>query len=182
MYHGTEENIRAKKKIIDALFALMEKKPFSEITVTDIITEADVARATYYRNFENKEAIIDSFIQNLYEEVMVQSGDYDIQEALSYDNVVRGFEKTFSCMIDNKTYMLALYQNGFGSQILETFNRYIEEFIGEMPHNSKERYLLYYIAGAASNVLVKWLMDGAVETPHEIAVTCADIMSRPIIN
>ena len=55
-----QANVEAKNKIVQALFTLLKKKRFSEITVTDLIKEAKVARATYYRNFECKEDIINS--------------------------------------------------------------------------------------------------------------------------
>ncbi|MGC4018400.1 MAG: hypothetical protein QM793_03665 [Muricomes sp.] len=39
-----EANKRVKKNIIDALFRLIQKKNFSEISITDMVTEAGVAR------------------------------------------------------------------------------------------------------------------------------------------
>ena len=53
-----EANLRVKKNITEALFALMDKKDFSKITVTDIIEEAKVARASFYRNYESKEDLL----------------------------------------------------------------------------------------------------------------------------
>ena len=41
-----------------------------------------------------------------------------------------------------------------------------------MPANSVERYKLYFIAGAVTNVLIEWLNEGAKEPPKEIASLC----------
>ena len=53
-----EANRRVKIKISRALIKLMEQMPFSDITVTDIVQTAGVARASYYRNFESKEEVL----------------------------------------------------------------------------------------------------------------------------
>lgn len=45
--------------ISDALFNLMKRKPFQQITITEICEEAAIGRKTFYRNFELREDIID---------------------------------------------------------------------------------------------------------------------------
>jgi AcrR family transcriptional regulator len=52
MENNTIANERVRTSIIEALFSLLTQKKFSEITVTDLINNANVARASYYRNFD----------------------------------------------------------------------------------------------------------------------------------
>ena len=64
-----EANRQVKIKISRALIKLMEQMPFSDITVTDIVQTAGVARASYYRNFESKEEVlikVTDYIMNEY--------------------------------------------------------------------------------------------------------------------
>lgn len=182
MYHGTEENKKARHRIVEALFTLMKEKYFSEISVSDMIRTAGVARATYYRNFDSKESVIDEYMQGLYNAIMPAEPPITLEDVFVYDTVVNEFEKALTILQSNKEELLTLYENGFGSRILETMNCFIENFAGDMPQNSTKRYLLYFIAGAAANVLIRWLQDGAKESPREIAVTCADIMRKPILH
>ena len=49
-----EENIRVKKSITEALLKLMHEKSFSDISITEIIRSAKVARASFYRNYDFK--------------------------------------------------------------------------------------------------------------------------------
>ena len=70
MSKASMDNKRVKKQITEALFSLLQDKPFSEITVTDIVKRANVARASYYRNFENKEQIIEAAMDDLRDEIM----------------------------------------------------------------------------------------------------------------
>lgn len=69
MSRGSQENERVRKEITEALFSLLLRKEFSEITVTDIVTEANVARVSYYRNFETKEAIIEEYVDSVYRDL-----------------------------------------------------------------------------------------------------------------
>jgi AcrR family transcriptional regulator len=180
MYHGTAENQKSKKKIVEALFLLMKRKSFSEITATDIIRKADVARATYYRNFDKKEDILNEFMEELRRDISLEEHT-DNEELFAYENVVNGFEKALNHFLQKKSYVLTLYEKGFGTMIQDTMNRYVEEYAGEMSFRSPNRYLLYFVSGASTNILLQWLSQGAEESPHEIATICANIMSKPII-
>ena len=44
-----------KSFITESLLLLMNKKPFEEITVGEIVQKAGVNRSTYYRHFNRKE-------------------------------------------------------------------------------------------------------------------------------
>ncbi len=175
------ENKRVKKQITEALLSLMKQKPFSEITVTDLVTKANVARASYYRNFENKEAVIENVMEQLREELM-QDIHYD-DDALIFkeENVREGFEKALTSCLVLKSDLLILYHNGFGSLIQNTFNRYMIEFAGNMPSDSIDRYKLYFIAGAVTNVLIEWLDEGAKEAPREVAAICVDYLKGGLL-
>ena len=57
--------IRSKKQITDALLLLMEKYPYSEISVKQIVLETDLVRKTFYRNFESKDDVLRSYIRTI---------------------------------------------------------------------------------------------------------------------
>lgn len=70
-----KKSIITKGKLTDALFLLMEKETFSDITILQITQYADVSRAAFYRNFETKEDIIHYSVQNKVSEFMKQLED-----------------------------------------------------------------------------------------------------------
>ena len=182
MSKASMDNMRVKNQITEGLFSLLRKKPFSEITVTDIVKESNVARASYYRNFENKEQIIEAAMDSLRDELMSDIKYDDEQNIFHQENARIGFEKALTCCLVKKADLLTLYHNGFGSLIQQTFNRYIMEFAGNMSVNSIERYKLYFISGAVTNVLVEWLNEGAKEPPREIAALCVDYFTGGILH
>ena len=63
---------RSKTAIKGAFLTLLYKKPFSQITVSEIVKEADYNRGTFYANFETKEHIRDELIQDILREMVKQ--------------------------------------------------------------------------------------------------------------
>ena len=181
MSKASMDNQRVKNQITEGLFTLLREKSFSEITVTDIVKEANVARASYYRNFQNKEEIIEAAMDSLRDELMTDIPYDDDEHIFNQVNARAGFEKALTCCLVKKADLLTLYHNGFGSLIQQTFNRYIMEFAGNMPANSVERYKLYFISGAVTNVLIEWLNEGAKEPPREIAALCVSYFTGGIL-
>ena len=182
MSKASMDNQRVKNQIIEGLFSLLQKKVFSEITITEIVKESNVARASYYRNFQCKEDIIEAAMDSLRDELMKDVSYDDDEHIFNFHNARAGFERALTFCLLHKSNLLALYRNGFWSLIQQIFNRYIIEFAGNMPNNSVERYKLYFIAGAVTNVLVEWLNSGANESPKEIAALCADCFVGGILH
>lgn len=162
------ENNRVKKNIEEALFTLLQNKPFSEITVSDIVKTANVARASYYRNFENKEAIIESYMVRQRKEIAEK---IHFTESIDDLFIQEKLKTSLEHYLIQKHYILSLYDNGFGTLILEELNIFAEEILGDMSSHSLERYRLYFLSGAMFNMTIQWLKNGASESPNEMAVT-----------
>ena len=54
-----------KLTIANALLELLKRKPLCKITVTQITQEAKLTRQTFYRNFEDKEALVNWYFEKL---------------------------------------------------------------------------------------------------------------------
>ena len=72
--------IRSQKEITDALLLLMNKNPYGEITVKQILLEARIARMTFYRNYESKDDVLISLIKSILREYfdIVNTGKVDL--------------------------------------------------------------------------------------------------------
>lgn len=159
-----EANRLVKQKIGRALTKLMDTKPFSDISVTEIVETAGVARASYYRNFNSKEEILikstDEVMETYKEKMAAFNG-----EIFGYDAILLIFRyfKTY------KKFILSVYKAGLAYIYLEMFDRIFEEQKGDMPYNDINRYMVYYYSGALYNVFLKWLEGDMKERPEEIA-------------
>lgn len=161
-----QENLRVKMNITTALLDLMHQKKLSDISITEIIQNAHVARASFYRNFTSKEDVL----MVLVEDVLTyyhDTADYEAGEYFSYKNVLRAFQFFYFF----RSYVLDLYEFGYGAMILEKLNQFHEEVAGTMPSSSLERYNLYIYIGALYNMAISWLRSGARESIENIAAT-----------
>lgn len=167
----TIANQEAKQKIITAFFSLLKKKRFSEITVTDIIKTAGVARATYYRNFDVKENIIEEYLNTCRKQMKPILVDENFSsETLAYENLVIRL-KQISAQKEN---LLLLCQNGFTDFLHEESNRFAEIILGDMPIHSIERYNIYIVSGALLNLMIQWVKNDCAESPEEMAKLIAE--------
>ncbi len=157
------ENLRVKKSIASALLDLLEEKSISEISVSEIIAKAGVARASFYRNFATKENVIITMISDVLEEyraTLVKNG----QDYCNYENIRTCFE--FFSRYQKQ--VLDLHRFGYGSLILDMLNQFHEEVAGTMPFAAIERYKLYIYIGSLYNTAMTWLRNGKKEGVDEI--------------
>lgn len=158
-----EANIRVKSSITKALFELMHNKSFSDISISELIRSAGVARVSFYRNYDSKEDVLMTLIDDVLEQFR---GTIDSDEVnyYTYQNIRRSFEyfKKYG------NFVLDLYQFGYGSILLEKLNCFHEEVAGTMPNSSIEKYKLYVYMGALFNTAIMWLKSGTKEDEEDI--------------
>lgn len=56
-----------KEAIALALIQMMENKKINDITILEIVKKAGVGRSSFYRNFDNKEDVINYYINLLFD-------------------------------------------------------------------------------------------------------------------
>lgn len=161
-----EANIRAKNAISQTLFDLMQSKSIHDISISELISKAGVARATFYRNYSSKEDVLITFVRDVLENYR-QTIDYDATDYLCRENVVKGYQYFY----DYKRYVLDLYNSGYGSMLLEELNQFHESIAGVMPANSPKRYTLYFYIGALYNSAITWLLEEKPVSIETIAET-----------
>ncbi|MBO4289048.1 MAG: TetR/AcrR family transcriptional regulator [Lachnospiraceae bacterium] len=163
-----EENKRVRAAINRAFFNLFSKKKMEDITVTEIVSEAGVARASFYRNYNSKDEVMESALRDMLQDM--DDGSEDLAQVYKKDHVHRCFE----LFGKYEHILMEIHSSGFGLKILEALNSYYEQVAGDMPANSKERFSLYVFAGSLYNTAMTWLKDGRGEAAHEVAEVFCD--------
>ena len=157
-------NYAVRKKITDALFALMKDRNIADITVTEIIELAGVARASFYRNYSSKENVLMVLIHAAFDVFTEGKPTYGI-DYKSYDHMV----KCFSFFKEYKAYVLGLYNSNYATVLLEALNVFHAEIAGTMPASSIERYSIHAFIGSLFNIAIAWLKGGAEESVQDMA-------------
>ncbi|MHA6481642.1 TetR/AcrR family transcriptional regulator [Paenibacillus sp. strain BS8-2] len=63
--------VRSKMALKEALLALMERKSYSDISITEIVETANYNRGTFYAHYENKDGLLAEVIAELIDELIV---------------------------------------------------------------------------------------------------------------
>ena len=161
---STSENIELTKEYItDALFALMDQKPYEEITITDIATKAGVGRATYYRHFKSKEDIIRGyFLRENHKFLSIASLD-----AASLDDYYGIIFNVFSLLKENKSIVKRLISAHLEYLYLDYINKAMEQNYLLYKNYSKP-YDPYYAAGSLFNVSIQWVKNDCRESVKQM--------------
>jgi len=170
-----EKNEEVRAAIIDAFFKLMRKRAAAEITVSDIVREAGVARVSYYRNFSSREDIVHSFIDDVLEHYE-NCVDDSAPDFYCYWNIMMAFRM----MYDYREYIMDIMQYGFLLPLYERLTELHERMDGDIPASSIERYRIYAYIGAFTNTALQWIREGAKESPEEIAQEFCRLVGVPI--
>lgn len=154
-----ETNLFVKECITEALFALMRTKSLSEISVTEIVERAGVARVSFYRNFGSKEDVIKKHLGVL---ICEWGRDFEKRGELAYfsESLLKHFYK-------HREFYLLLYKHGLSAMIYENLRDACDM---KSAQTNLERYTKSMFAGAIFGWLDEWARQGMPETPEEIAL------------
>lgn len=162
MYHkqANKTAIQSQHMIIDALFNLMKRKPFQQITVTEICEEAAVGRKTFYRNFELREDVIDFWLDLRCEECREILFPIPTEEQLYY-----------YCFFLKK-YMdelITLYQNGLHHLVEKKFSIFLPHTMPLWSEDPIEQeYRSQYIIAGIDAIVRVWVTRGFQESVAEV--------------
>lgn len=160
--------IRSREMIIKALLLLMESKSYESITISEIAYEAQLVRKTFYRHFENKDAVLDEYVNLLcsqYIKLLNSSNFFDVhQSALVY----------FEFWSNNIAFLKLLQKNDLLHFILNKYDELLPVINKIFPckktiNSVIQEYSISYSAGGYWNILCKWINRGCKESPTEMA-------------
>lgn len=174
-------SIQSKEWIMESLLKLLSEKPYSEITITEIATTAQLARRTFYRNFHSKQDILDFYIQKLFGEYVRLLKE---EKVLKMHAVARVY---FVFWYKHLDFLSLMEQNNLLFMLLQKYNQYLpiihkELMENEYGDNNTLEYILAYSAGGFLNMLIKWVHEGAKKTPTEMAELTTLILKSELLD
>ncbi len=178
-------NMNGKRSInlvIDGMLSLMKKRPFKEITISELTKEAGVVRATFYAHFESKEDVLSYYIYCLFaekfQELMTESSDKKLSVARMYFVIWKEHIDLLKLMEHNKLLFL-----------LNDFNGHIEHFCYEDQWFENEtctmspkaaEYSTSIYASVLATILIRWIRTGMEESPEELEGIFNELIVLPV--
>ena len=173
--------LRSKALIREAFYKLLTIKPYVTITVTDIVREADINRATFYAHY----SCIADLLQEINNEIIEK-----LKEILSKFSLDRFCDNPTSLLFevskfidDNidkyKILLEKTYSNDFMDYVTNLFVEYISNDLSIPESIKKDRAFplrVYYAAGGISTLYLNWLKGNLNCSIYDVAIEIAKII------
>ena len=161
---------RTRQSISDCFIALLNEKPATKITVTEICDMAGINRATFYKHYQDVPALLESQVDALLQQLqqfLDSRGDQPIDTMIL--EILRH-------MRSEGMYYYALgSQNGDPALPTKTFELcyrsvfpLLKKHLPEMSGEQMEM-LYFYLSQGCGGVLTWWLRNGMVQPPEDVA-------------
>jgi AcrR family transcriptional regulator len=183
--------IRTKKMIRNALTELIEEKGFSNISITDLTTRADINRGTFYLHYIDKYDLLEQIEKELLQELQQNIKNttlidhITINAADSIESVnkpIPYMKKVFEYVKENSVLIKAIlgpngdprfqnkikeliHNNVFEKNLIKAFNK--ENML--VP----EKYFISYLLSAHIGVVQEWLESDMEKSPEDMAIILA---------
>lgn len=146
----------------------MKTTACSKITISALCKKAGVSRAGFYRNFKDKDDVLDEIVgnANCYSKSALQRSVAESQSKKErwtsiFNSIIHG-EESFR-------YMLDILETGQGEILVNFLNRLADFYIGSAENSEISLISAYFWTGALDNLLTYWITHGKKETPEELA-------------
>ena len=154
-----QSNVLAKECIVTALIQLLKEKPLSAISVCELTEKAGVSRMTYYRNYQSKEDIFASYLEDALMNYKQEA------KSLSLDK--------------HQEFIDSLFKSGLSHMLLNAISQYVLETWYHPGDSIELYYCLQAFAGALYNLYITWSSNGFKESPEELAEIMYRIVPSP---
>lgn len=167
----------SQQAILEALLFLLKEKSFQDITINEITKTAQISRCTFYRNFSNKEDILQIHIQRIWtdykKEIMNMTEISMPKVSYSIFKVMELHSSFLKILYKNKlSYLLV---DHFDIALLELFKEKRALLFNEMGEE-KVQYALRYSIGGFSRLAEQWILSDETISPVEMEKIMKNIL------
>lgn len=153
----TERISYVERQISSATLRLLEEKELEDLSILEICNEAQVARASFYRNYTSRRNIIEKHLA-----VLLREWGRDFEACGDKDKF---FETLLNHYYSHKDTYLLLYRRGMSGMVHETIRNACRL---DEAKTSIERYNKSMFAGLVFGWIDEWIRQGMPESPEEI--------------
>lgn len=178
-----KSSIRSRRLIKQAFIELMQEKNIEKITVTDIITRADINRGTFYAHYKDTRDVMEQIINEIIIKVKGFIGE------MHYKNFFKDPMPLLSEISDWLKKDLKFYKILINSRGSEHFLAKLRDIIvkqiqtdSDIPEHIKKtpQFFIYthFIAGGIINLYQVWLQGDIDNSIEEINLEISRILSN----
>lgn len=163
--------------ITKALETLLEKKSYTEITISDIIKESTVSRSTFYAHYKKKDDVLRNVCTSIFNNVFLQSPKLESKEQVAitlYDYRWMTTHIFFHFKEESKL-IQAIFASGASHLFYSTLGKEVRNLMGvalpqiKIKHpNVPDGYLKTAMSGAFVDLLKDYVVNPHSESAEEM--------------
>lgn len=163
---------KTKQALNQALFTLLDEKTFQQITITDIVTVADVNRGTFYKHYRDKEELLDSIIDEVLADLQKAYQDpYTHKTPFSIQTLTPSMIKIFDHVYGHQAFYTQVIKStirpSFQNQVCDVIRELILNDFDYSADSSSIEPMLFasYQAHAIFGMIVFWAEESFAHSP-----------------
>lgn len=161
---------KTRRAIFAAFSTLLQKKRFDQITVQEIIDEANIGRSTFYAHFETRDHLLKAMCTDIFEHV---SNRPLPEETEGENNLELKLGHILFHLREQRDDLKGILTGGGAEVFLRFFGEYLsalfesckEAFSPEIPQD----FLLSHLTGSFCEAVRWWMARGAEPEPEQVA-------------
>ena len=183
---------RTKEQLSGALIKLLLEKSLSEITVTELVKEADLNRATFYLHYENIYDLFQSIEDDLFLQVKswIRSASpndatiFHVEMGLDDKPYLPVLGEVFSFIVSNRDTAVVLLRNPESKLLNRIYGEGRKMIIQQMksegnisdPH--RLTYSIDYVVNGCIGIIQSWINNGLDADPINMCKITSDLVMQ----
>lgn len=158
-----------KRALEQSLKNLLQQKPLSKITISDITEDCGISRMTFYYHFKD--------IYDLVEWACAEDAARALQNKKTYDTWQQGFVQIFHAVRENKVFVMNVYRCVNREQV----EKYLvpltdqlimgvitERAVGMTVREADQQFIAQVYSYAFVGIMLDWIRDDMRADPEEL--------------
>ena len=166
---------KTRRAIFQAFSRLLEVKHFNDITVQEILDEADIGRSTFYSHFETKDALLKEMCTDIFDHIF--SSDLQSERSHDFSSSDHGLQEKITHLLyhlkDHKGNVLGVLSGESGELFMRFFKEYLASMFEQYPESISQdvpkEFALNHLVGSFAEAVKWWMGNRMKMAPEELA-------------
>lgn len=175
---------KSKGALKEALIGLLHRKEFRNISVTDIVQEADLNRGTFYKHYQYKEELLEDISRDVIEDLIRSYREpYEGSETFEVGKMGAGGITIFDHVLKHAYFYTLCTSSSalivFREQMIHVLKMLSLQDLGDAPRQPgllDREMLAGYHAYAILGMIMEWVNEGFRRSPAYMAEQLAQIL------
>lgn len=167
---------RTRRILREALISLILEQGFDAVTIQDITERADLRRATFYLHYKDKDELLMTVLQEIFDELIQQIEPIMQGDMLAGKTQVEPFRVTFQHVGENSDLYRIILGGQGGAAIAQRIRAYLAAIVARSLRDAPPQSLdmpsdviANYLAAAELGLISWWLESGQPYPAEQMA-------------